>query len=397
MSSMRMDTLKAERAEFDSLKDLKPMLGAQGPCLSAYMQLSTAPNHQGAKANSLQWRELLKSVEPKIEQSGAAGRELLESVSDWEALSQGDEPQGKSVAVFRSQDLFRLAWIEGEVSSRAVVGPHFYVRPLLPELMREKTFYILALSQKNVRLLRCTSRTSEEVPLPGVDTNFEKYMNSVKPDHVSQRGGATGQGGGGGTRGMTTGTTAVRENADNRDEYLAHFFKQVDHGLNECLRGKTEPVVLAAVEYELALYRPLSKYPHLAQEAVEGAPNSLKSGEMHARAIEAMARCYDHKLDEQLAQYNHKAGGGASNRMKDIVLAAHDGRVLTLLVSDSSEQTGAFDEATHTVKGRESGGSEDEDLVNDAVVQTILHAGQVFVVPNSKMPNGTPVAAIYRF
>jgi hypothetical protein len=80
-----------------------------------------------------------------------------------------------------------------------------------------------------------------------------------------------------------------------------------------------------------------------------------------------------------------------------VVKAAHDGRVLKLVVSDSLETTGAFNEATYTVKGRETGGTEDEDLVNDAVVQTILHAGQVLVSPNSKMPNGTPVAAIFRF
>jgi len=61
------------------------------------------------------------------------------------------------------------------------------------------------------------------------------------------------------------------------------------------------------------------------------------------------------------------------------------------------ETTGSFDEATHTVKGRETGSSEDEDLVNDAVVQTILHAGQCLVVPNSKMPNGAPLSDIFRF
>lgn len=395
MSPMRMDTLKAERIEFESLKTLKPLLGAQAPCLSAYLQLSTAPNHQGSKQNSLQWREVLKSLGPKIEQYGSEGRELLESVSDWEALFQDAQPQGKSIAVFRSPELFRVSWLDEIVPTRAVVGPHFYVRPLLKDLMREKAFYILALSQKNVRLLKCTSRTSEEVALPnGTATSYDAYMNSVKPDHVSQRGGATGQGGGGGTRGMTTGTTETR---DNQNEYLTHFFKQVDHGLNECLRGKTEPVVLVGVDYEIAMYRTLNKYPHLAEEAVEGAPNSLKAGDMHARALAAMARCYEKKIDNHIAEYNHKVGGGASNRLKEILPAAHDGRVLTLLVSDSVEQTGTFDEATYTVKGRETGSAEDEDLVNDAVVQTILHAGQVFVVPNTKMPNGTPLAAIYRF
>jgi hypothetical protein len=184
---------------------------------------------------------------------------------------------------------------------------------------------------------------------------------------------------------------------ETKDQYLAHFYKQIDRGLNEILRGKTEPVVPAGVEYELALYRSVSTHPHLIGEGVEGAPNSLKAGEMHARALDVLLRQYDKKVDDALSEYNHKVGGGASNRLKEIVPAAHDGRVLTLLESDSLEIPGSFDETTYTVKGRESGTSEDEDLVNDAVVQTILHAGQVFVVPNSKMPNGAPLAAIFRF
>jgi hypothetical protein len=118
---------------------------------------------------------------------------------------------------------------------------------------------------------------------------------------------------------------------------------------------------------------------------------------MHARAIDALQRCYERKLNEAVAEYDHKVGGGGTNRLKDVVTAAHDGRVLTLLVSNSLETTGVFDQATHTVKGRQTGTTEDEDLVNDAVIQTILHGGQVFVAPNGKMPQGSAVAAIYRF
>ena len=133
--------------------------------------------------------------------------------------------------------------------------------------------------------------------------------------------------------------------------------------------------MLAAVEYEQPLYRQVNSYPHLAKEGVVGAPNSLKAGEMHARALDAIQRCYEKEVDEALIEYDHKVGGGASNRLKDVVKASHEGRVLKLFVSESLETTGAFDQATHTVKGRQTGASEDEDLVNDAVVQTILHAG----------------------
>lgn len=389
-----MDTLKAELAGFESMKDLKPILGAQGPCLSLFMPLNNGSANQSAKGNALEWREMVRGLDSKIQQYGSEGRQLLETVSDWNAVARDAEPQAKSIAVFRSPDIFRVSWIDEQVRSKAVIGPHFYIRPLLPELVRDRTFYLLALSQKNVRLLRCTSRTSEEVELPAaIASSYEAYMNTAKPDHVSGNRSSPGPSSGSST-GVMFGTSSDRE---DKDEYLAHFYGQIDRGVNECLRGKTEPLVLVGVEYEIALYRSLSKYPRLAGESVEGAPNSLKSGEMHSRAINALFRCYEKKVDEALAEYNHKVGGGASNRLKEIIPAAHEGRILTLLVSDTIETTGAFDEATYTVKGRETGSSEDEDLVNDAVVQTILHAGKVYTVANGKMPNGAPLAAVYRF
>lgn len=389
-----MNMLKAELAVFQSAKDLKPILSSEGPCLSVYIPLSNASSNQSVKAHALEWKEALRTVESRLEQYGSPAQELFESIRDWDSISPDQEPQGKSLAVFRSPDVFRVTWVEEAVKSRAEIGPHFYIRPLLPDLTRDRSFYILALSQKNVRLLRCTSRSAEEVPFPpNVAVSFDAYMNSAKPDHVSDNRGTPGPSSGS-SKGVMFTTSSDRE---DHNEYLLHFFRQIDRGVNELLRGKTEPVVLAAVEYELALYRDANSYAHLAKESVQGAPNSLKSGEMHARALDALLRCYENKVDEALAQYNHKVGGGASNRLKEVITAAHDGRVLTLLVSDSLESTGAFDESTHTVKGRETGTTNDEDLVNDAAVQTILHAGQVYVVPNGKMPNGAPLAAIYRF
>jgi hypothetical protein len=389
-----MDTVKAELAQLESAKDLKPFLGVEGPCVTVYMPLAEGTANQAAKANVLEWRELLRQLETKAQDFGPRSRSLVEPLRDWDAFLPDSSPQGQSIGVFRSADVFRVAWLDERVPSRAVVGPHFFIRPMLPELTRNKTFYILALSQKNVRLLRCTMRSSEEVSFPqSTAKNFDEYMNTAKPDHVLDNRSSAGPDVGG-SKGVMFGTTADRE---AKDQYLAHFYGQIDRGLNEALRGQNKPVILAGVDYEIALYRSGSKFPRLAAEAVEGAPNSLKAGEMHARAIDAIQRCYDRKIDEALAEYNHKVGGGGTNRLKDVVTAAHDGRVLTLLVSNSLETKGVFDQATHTVKGRQTGTTEDEDLINDAAIQTILHGGQVFVAPNGKMPQGSAVAAIFRF
>ncbi|MBV8549971.1 MAG: hypothetical protein JOY54_01635 [Acidobacteriaceae bacterium] len=389
-----MTTLKPELAEFQSLKDLKPMLAAEGPCLSVYMQLKLASPTHLARQNALEWKETLGSLEGKVEQFGAQGSELLHSVSDWETVSQNPQPPGKSIAVFRSRDVFRSTWMDGKVASRASIEPRFHIRPLLAEVARGRVFDILGLSRKNVRMLRCTPRSSEEVPFPtGVITSFDAWMNTAQPNRIRDNRGTPGPGAGH-SKGVFFGTD---KESEDWAEHLTHFYKQIDRGVNEVLRDKKEPLMVAAVEYELPLYRSINSYPHLMEESIQGAPNGLKNTELHTRALDARERCYGKQIENKLDEWNHKVGGGASNRLKEVLTAAYDGRVVTLLVSDSLETIGVFDRTTHTARGRETGTSSDEDLVNDAAVQTILHSGQVLVVPNSKMPNGAPLAAIYRF
>jgi hypothetical protein len=51
----------------------------------------------------------------------------------------------------------------------------------------------------------------------------------------------------------------------------------------------------------------------------------------------------------------------------------------------SQEQTGIFDEATNSVKGRPTGTTEDEGLVNDAAMQTILRDVLVALIRRCQM------------
>lgn len=400
-----METLTVESVTFESAWDLKPLLSTAGPCLTVYMPLSrdAAAGEKRDKHNALQLRELLRTVEIKAEQLGEKGRDLIAAAGHWDAIRDaiGGEIAGDqrahpaSIAIFRSENLFQVTLMDERVADRAIIGPSFSIRPLLSELVKGRTFYLLALSEKNTRLLKCTRRSSEEIPLPkGAEVSFEAWMNQAKPDHTAVYNAMTS-----GSQGQSGPNALAPKGADRerKDEYLAHFFKQIARGVNEVLKGKTEPLVLCAVEYEVPIYREVNEYPNLASEEVRGAPNSLKSGEMQARAIEALDRSYQKKVDETIAEWNHVVGGAGSSRIKEVVTASYEGRVSTLLISDSDEKTGVYDEATHSVRARETGSPADEDIVNEAAVQTILHAGKVLVVPHRKMPNGNALAAIYRY
>jgi len=389
-----MQYATSEITTFLEAGELKQMLSAMGgPCLSVYAPITKAPSDQGQYA--LRWKECLKSLDKDIAKFDGQAEYLRNSIADWNSIYDPKEAHGAAVAVFRSGDVYRRIWLHHPVDARAVLGRQFYIRPLLPELARDRVFYILALSQKDVRLLRCTATTVETVQFPpSTLTSFDAYLNPAKPDHVSDNRASPGPSSGA-SKGVMFGTTTDRE---DKGEHLAHFFRQIDRGLNEVLRESQAPVVLAAVEYELALYRASTTYGKVVEDAVEGAPNGLKGGELQARALAVMEKRYGQKLEKALDSYEQHFGAGrATNSLKEVVAAAHDGRILTLLVSDSMELPGRFEESTHEVKAKSNGLPDEEDLLNDAAVQCIVHAGQVLVAPNNRMPNGAPLAAILRF
>src|SRR3954470_18230850 len=83
-----METVKAEPAELFSVKDLKPLLATPGPCLSLYLPLSTAPNQQGLKLDSLEWKELIASASARAGGQGDTVQPLLKSVGNIEEFTE---------------------------------------------------------------------------------------------------------------------------------------------------------------------------------------------------------------------------------------------------------------------------------------------------------------------
>jgi len=259
-----------------------------------------------------------------------------------------------------------------------------------------REFLILALAQKNVRVLRCTDHSSEEVPLPeGIPTDLLTWAQSRKPDHNMKNKAAAGPSAGS-SKGIMQSTNTDRE---DKDEYLLHFYKEIDKGLNEMLRGESAtPVVLAGVDYEIALYHKVSTYPHLVPDGVHGAPDGLKGGEMHKRALELVHSQMDPGLERALALYESNISAGrTSHQVNQVVKSAYEGRVSHLLLAEGARQMGNFDEATQRVRQHGSPLPGDEDLLNAAALQTIAHGGQVYLVSKELVPNNSVIAAVLRY
>ena len=101
-----------------------------------------------------------------------------------------------------------------------------------------------------------------------------------------------------------------------------------------------------------------------------------------------------------MAVYLQLAGEESSkiaNDIKAIIPAAYYQRVDTLFVPLKQHIWGKFDLPTATVELHPEPASDDEDMLDFAVIHTILNGGRVYTLEPEAMPSGVKVAAICRY
>jgi hypothetical protein len=370
--------------------DLKTLAKESGPCLSIFV---TKTPRVGKGPDPV--KSALAAAEDQIAPLNlqradrdaflAPVRQLLEY--DF-SHSNGDS----ATALFRSTtDIhhFRLPY---RVPDSVKLGNRFEVRPLIRALSEEQEFYILALSQKHCRLIHCTLSDSDEVPLPPtIPTSLLDYTQSDQPDHRLENRSHGGQKGKG-TQGMVI-AFGTGSDADQKDQYLRNFYNALDKELQSFLRDKPLPLVIAGVDYEIAVYHTISEYPALVPGGVQGAADSLKGGELHERALGVLKTYNESRADRALAAFEKGAADRIPHTIPEIVPAAFDGRILSLFVAEAYRAPGRFDESSRQTTGAQDG----DDLVETAILETIAHNGDVFLLPQEKMPGSHHIAALLRF
>lgn len=387
-----------------SSHELKALLEvSQTPCISIFL-----PTHRGVGAEAQQDPLLLRHLLSEAERAL-----LAHTIKDiqlerlWEpikALFVRREiwlHPGDGLAILRSPESFSLYQLPYSVKEQVIVGAHFYLKPLLPLLANEKSFYILALSQNEIRLLKATHYRVKELALPpSVPTSLAETMKNHKAAneveyHSSASGATPGKGGRQPAifHGQGVGT-------DDEKDHLLRYFRGIDRGLHEIFHDETAPLVLAGAGFLWSIYREANTYPHLLPEAVPGNPDRKQVTDemLRKRAWPLVEASVLKEQQEALAQFEEGKGTDrASDNVSEIVPAAFEGRVKDLFVAIDQEQWGAYDPSTYTMSMHEVTEGGNEELLDLAARQTLLHGGMVYALEQEKMPDKGLLAAVYRY
>jgi hypothetical protein len=182
--------------------------------------------------------------------------------------------------VFLAPDVFRFYTLPINFEELVVTTNRFHLKPLLQMFAYAGSFFILALSQNELRLFQGTRHSINQLFPLGIPTSLDAALNEHDPQrqlqfHTVGSAGSANQGAifhghGGG--------------AGESKERILRYCREINGGLHPLLKDEQAQLVLATVDYLLPLYREANTYSHLMNEVISGNPESLSSDQLHEQA-----------------------------------------------------------------------------------------------------------------
>ena len=375
-------------------------------CISMYM-----PTHRFRSdwsQNTTRFKNLLRDVrdqlreqeyrESDIDEILADARQLLDRPGFWRSLREG-------LAAFLTPDTSEFYRLPLPFDEVAIVEDRFHLKPLFPLIAANNRYYLLALSQNDVRLYQGTDQAISEVEAAEIPsdivTAIEQFEEPPEQGLQSHTQGAPSSPSGGRANQRRHGHGSSEDQSREPKDQLKRFFRRIDESVTDFIGGEEVPLVLAGVSEYLPLYKSVNSYTHLVEDdIVAGNPEQISSQELHEEAWEVVQSVLRRAQREELKRFSdlyHENPKLASDDFHEIVPACAYSRVETLFVPSGQYRWGRFDPDTNTVEVHESQKPGDGDLLNYAALKSYLNGASVHVLPPDEMPGGRSVAAIFRY
>ena len=379
-----------------SKEELRSLMEKPGGwCVSIFM-----PTHRvspDTKQDPIRFKNLLRKAEVRLKAAGLRSpdaKKLLKPAQPLVTDTLFWQHQSDGLAAFLHSEGFFHLRLPLPFDELVVVTDRFHIKPLLPMLSSAGRFFLLALSQREVRLFLCSRHNASELEIEGVPVSMEEALKQDDPQKQLQFHTRT-MAAGGERAAVFHGHGGGTEDSKNK---ILRYFQQIDQGLHRILREERAPLVLAGVDYLFPIYREANSYTHLLDGGIAGNPEEWMAGELHEQALQIVAPLFLKAQEDALAQYAQwKADGRTTKGLKAIVQGACEGRIDTLFVAAGIQHWGFYDPETRSVHLHEDAGPGDEDLLDFAALHTFLNRGVVYVLKPEDMPDSGAVAAVLRY
>jgi hypothetical protein len=367
------------------------------PCVSIY--IPTRSSGTDAKEPSIRLKNAVQKCQEQLGRRGVKRQVISDILAPvralgTETLSWGQP--GRELAIFSRRDFFQYHRLQINHTQQISVAYRPYIKPLVPLLMFSGKFYILTLSLHQIKLYEATREGMQEKLLKNCPRSIEDLLQYEQVEehiqaHTMPRGKSAG------SSAIFHGHGNIADKTKHKKD-IAEYLNTVDKGLKELLSTERSPLVLAGVDYIRAEYAKLSSYPNVLSEGIDGNPEQFKESKLHQAAWHIIEPLLDRQLRADVEKFgDFSAYGRTSTDLREILPAAYQGRVDTLLVDAARCTWGGFDPGSNQIHVHEEPEANDEDLLNLAIIYVLAGRGKVYMPSKQRMPEGAVQAAVFRY
>lgn len=363
-----------------TLTEVRALVAAR-PEAAVSIYLPVTPETQHIATARIRLGQLAKEAAAQLEAAGAPKRTIwpiLEQIEDLIADDAFWAYQANGLALLVTPERLLHFRLPTHVTETVQVADRFHLKPLLRTVSFPQHAFVLAISEARVRVVEVfADMDPREVKVPGLPRDAADAL----------------------------GTTTINDRFANdrirgagQPTRLRQFARTVDAALRGLLAGREEPLILAATEPMLSVYRSVNTYAHLAPEAIHGNADHAPAHELATKARAVLDAAHARRVAEVRALFDARAASGrATTDISDAARAATLGAVEALLVDIDAVIPGRVDETTGAVTFAERDGWGSYGVVDEIAGRVLLTGGRVLGVRKPDIPGGAPLAAVLRF
>ncbi len=263
--------------EYQELKSFK-----QPFCLTVYAPF-IEPNSTD-NPNRIELKNLLREAEIALRSAGLSARRTEKTIRPARELLESHEfwpIQHESLALFMHPKLFRCYHLpDGTTPYLLTVERGFNLEPLETTMLDDESYFVLALSHKNVKLFRGDRYKLQAVHLKNLPSDMVKELKIDEfPNWRETHAIAPAY--------MGKGSEAYhgQYNVSQTDkDMLLRFFRRIDTRLHPYLRSRQSPLILAGVSYLAPIYRKANTFPYLLSKSISGNTEHMTPTMLHSKA-----------------------------------------------------------------------------------------------------------------
>lgn len=367
--------------DIPTMPELQKLIAARGEAHVSFY-LRTTPETQDIGQARIELGNLLKAAVAQMEAAGTPKRTIWpieEQVADLLDDEQFWRFQANSLAVFVTPQGLQAFRLPNHLTDMVQVADRFHIKPLLRSVSVPQHAFVLALSENAVRLVEVfADLPAQEIRVPDMPKDAASHARTASVNSRSysgRKGGAEGQ-----------------------NVLLRAYARAVDAALRPVLAGRSEPLIVAATDPLLSMFRSVCSYGGLAEGVIRTSPGNLTSAELANAARPILDEIQTGLVQQAHALFSARENEGrATTQVARAARAATFGAVEVLMVDIDEVVPGTVDDSTGEVTLAKADSAQTYGVVDEIAGRVLQSGGRVMALRREDIPQAASLAAILRY